>query len=170
MDNLLSINPGLAIWTVVSFLAFFLVLRKFAWGPILQALDRREKRIHDAIESAEKSREESARVLEDQKRELVKARDEAKRIIDEATSDASRRGEEIAAESRKEAESLLERARREIRSEEAHAVDRVRREAVDIALEAATRLLERSLNEADHRRLVEGFIADATKAAGEKQR
>lgn len=170
MDNLLSINPGLAIWTVVSFLLFFLLLRKFAWGPILRALDLREKRIHDAIESAERSREETEKVLEAQKAELVKARSEARGIVDEASTDADRRGEEILAEARKESEGLLERARREIRHEESQAVDRIRREAVDIALEAATRLLGRSLTEADHRKMVERFIAEATKAAGEKNR
>ncbi|MFH1277098.1 MAG: F0F1 ATP synthase subunit B [Candidatus Eisenbacteria bacterium] len=170
MDNLLSINPGLAVWTVVSFLLFFLLLRKFAWGPILQALDRREKRIHDAIESAERSRKEAEKILEVQRAELAKARGEAKAIVDEATSDAGHRSEEILAETRKESERLLERARREIHHEETQAIDHIRRDAVDIALEAATRLLGRSMTEADHRRMVEQFIADATKAAGEKNR
>jgi F-type H+-transporting ATPase subunit b len=169
MDKLLSINPGLVIWTVVSFLLFLALLRKFAWGPILQALERREKRIDDAIRTAESSRDEAEKVLAEQRADLEKAREEARGVIAEATSDARTRSEEILADSRKEAEGLLERARTEIRREEGQAIDRVRREAVDIAIEAAERLLGRAVGDADHRKMVEEFIAEATEAAGEKE-
>lgn len=168
MDNLLSINPGLAIWTVVSFLVFLFLLRKIAWGPILQALEKREKGIEEAIRSAEHSREEGGKILAEQKQELQKARDEARGIVTEATADAGRRGDELIALAKKEAEGLLERARTEIRFEETQAVDKVRHEAVDIALDAAKRLLGRTLTGEDHRRMVEEFIAESTKAAGEK--
>jgi F-type H+-transporting ATPase subunit b len=164
MDQLLSINPGLAIWTVVSFLALLLLLRKLAWGPILAALERREKRIEDAIGGAERSRDEAGRILEEQKETLKKAKEEARAMIAEATADAARRGEEIVAESRREAERLLERARTEIRGEEAQAIDRVRREAVELALDAAERLVGRSMETADHRRIVEEFISESAKA------
>jgi F-type H+-transporting ATPase subunit b len=169
MDKLLSVNPGLAIWTIVSFLAFFLILRRVAWGPILQALDRREKRIREAIESADKARADAERVLAEQQESLKEAREEARAILAEATADAERRGAELFAESRKEAERLLDRARAEIRSEETQAVERVRREAVDIALDAASKLIERSMTDADHRRLVEGFVAESTKATGKEK-
>ncbi|MBM3320097.1 MAG: F0F1 ATP synthase subunit B [Candidatus Eisenbacteria bacterium] len=169
MDKLLSISPGLAIWTVVSFLAFFFLLRKIAWGPVLQALERREKRIFDAIEAAERAKEETARVLEQQAEALTRAREEARRIVAEAAAEAGARGEEILAGSQREAERLLERARVEIRSEEAQAVDRVRREAVDLALEAAAKLIGRAMSEADHRRHVEEFVAEATRSADGKR-
>ncbi|RPJ43441.1 MAG: ATP synthase F0 subunit B [Candidatus Latescibacterota bacterium] len=169
MDKLLSVNPGLAIWTIVSFLAFFFLLRRVAWGPVLQALERREKRIQDAVESAEAAQGEASRLLAEQKEALKGARDEARAVIAEAASDAERRGGEILAESRKEAERLLERARAEIRSEETQAVERIRREAVDLALGAAAKLIERSMTDADHRRLVEAFVAESTKAAGGKK-
>jgi F-type H+-transporting ATPase subunit b len=169
MDKLLSISPGLAIWTIVSFLAFFLLLRKIAWGPVLQALERREKRIFDAIEAAERAKEESARALEEQVEALKRAREEARKIVAEAASEAGARGKEILADSRCEAEKLVERARLEIRSEETQAIDRVRREAVDLALDAAAKLIGRAMSEADHRRLVEEFVAEATRSADGKR-
>jgi len=169
MDKLLALDPGLAIWTVISFLFFLLLLWKLAWGPILQALDRREKRIDDAIASAEKAREDGEQILARQKEELAKARDEARAIVNEATSDAGKRGEEIVLQARQESEKLLERARREIKSEEVQAVSRVRQEAVDIALDAAGRLLGRTISGDDHRRMVENFIAEMNDVAGEKE-
>jgi len=169
MDKLLSVSPGLAIWTVVSFLFFVFLLRKFAWGPILEALDRREKRIHGAIEAAEKSRAEAGKILEEERAALDAARAEAKGIVAEATADAGRRTEVILAEARKEAGKLIERARLEIRREEAQAIEHVRTEAVEIALEAATRLIGRSMAGDDHRRMISEFIAEATKAAGETE-
>jgi len=164
MDNLLSISPGLAIWTVVSFLLFVILLRRFAWGPILKALERREERIAGAIESAEKSRDESARLLEEQKEALRAAREEAREMTARANAEAEKRNAEIAARARAEAEEMIDRARAEIRREEGLAVERVRREAVDIALEAAGRLMERNMDGEDHRRMVEEFIA---RTAGE---
>lgn len=167
MDSLLSINPGLAIWTIVSFLLFVLLLRLFAWGPILQALEKREKRIVDTIESAEKARAESEELLLRQQEALKEAREEARAVIDRATTEAVKSGEEVARRARKEAEDLLERARTEIRNEEQRAVENVRREAVEVALEAATRLMRRSMKDDDHRKMVEEFIRETAEKAGE---
>ncbi|MFH1682105.1 MAG: F0F1 ATP synthase subunit B [Candidatus Eisenbacteria bacterium] len=169
MDKLLSINPGLAIWTVVSFLFFFFLLRRLAWAPVLQALERREKRISDAIETAEKARAESERTLEEEREALKRAREEGRAIIAGATADAAARSEEILSESKRAAEKLLERARAEIESAETRAVDRVRREAVDVALGAAAKLLGREMDEADHRRLIEEFVAEATESSRGKK-
>ena len=167
MDTLLRVDPGLAIYTVVSFLLFVLLLRRFAWKPILNALERREKRIGKAIESAEAAKEDAEKALAEQREELKKARDEARGLIAKATADAERRGDEVVLRARQEAESLLERARAEIKNEEKEAVKRVRQEAVDIALEAASKLLERTLGDEDHRRLVREFIRETeTKAGG----
>ncbi|MBN1827178.1 MAG: F0F1 ATP synthase subunit B [Candidatus Eisenbacteria bacterium] len=166
MDNLLNISPGLAIWTIVSFLLFVILLRWFAWGPILRALERREERIAGAIESAERSRDESARLLEEQKKALDAAREEVRAMNARAKAEAEKRSEEIAERARAEAEEMIERARSEIGREEGLAIERVRREAVDIALEAATRLMERAMDDDDHRRMVEEFIARTAKEPG----
>jgi len=168
MENLLSISPGLAIWTIVSFLLFLLILRRFAWKPILRALERREVRIQDAIETAERSRGESEKILAEQKEVLKGAREQARTTVADASAEAEKQGEEIVQRARKEAEALLERARSEIRQEEAQAIGNVRREAVEIALQAAARLLRRKMDDADHRRLVEEFIAESAKG-GERE-
>ncbi len=159
MDNLLAINPGLMIWTIVSFLIFVFLLRKLAWGPIMSGLDMREKGIRDSIEQAERNREESEKILDEQKEALRRTHEEAKEMIARSRDSAEKEGNRIIEKARKEGDDLIERARAEIRSEERRAVEEVRRQAVDIALDAAGRLIRKSLETEDHRRIVEDFIA-----------
>ena len=158
MDSLLNIEPGLMVWTIVSFAIFVFLLRKFAWGPIMSALDQRERNIRESIDSAERNREESEKLLAQQMEALRQGREEARELIAQATSTAGREGEKVVERARKEGNGLIERARAEIRAEERAAVERLRRDAVDIALEAASKLLERSMESADHRRMVKEFI------------
>lgn len=160
MDNLLTINPGLTIWTIVSFLIFVFILRKAAWGPMMKALDERERGIRESIEEAERNRDETEKILAEQKEVLRQGREEAREMIVEAKSAASKEGEKALERARREGDDLLERAKAEIRSEEQAAIENVRREAVDIALQAASRLIRKSLETPDHRRMVEEFIRD----------
>ncbi len=160
--DILSIEPGLMFWTVLIFLIFVFLLRKFAWGPIVTALDEREKNILDSIESAERSRDDGIKILAEQKDTLRKSREEAKSIIAEARAVAGKEGEKVLAKTRAEADQVLERAKAEIRNEEAQAVNRVREEAVDIAMSAAAKLIQRTLGEPDQRRLVEEFISQVS--------
>lgn len=159
MDSLLTINPGLTIWTIVSFLIFVLILRKAAWGPIMTALDQRERGIRESIDEAARNRDESEMILAEQKEALRQGREEARELIAEARLNAAREGEKIMDRARSEGEGLLERAKAEIRAEEQRAINHVRKEAVDIALQAASRLIQKSLETPDHRRMVEDFIS-----------
>ncbi len=159
MGSILSIEPGLMIWTIVSFLIFMLILRKAAWGPIVTALDQRERGIRESIEEAARNREESEKILAEQKEALKQGREEAREVIAEAKNIAAGEGEKILDSARIEGEKLIERAKAEIKAEEQQAIEHVRREAVDIALEAASRLLQKSLDAPDHRRMVEDFIS-----------
>jgi F-type H+-transporting ATPase subunit b len=163
VDSILSVNPGLIFWTIVSFLLLLFLLGKMAWGPIVAALDRREKAIRDAVLAADNARTEAQRVIEENKQLLAKAADEANATREKAIRDAEARANAIFNEAQSKADAQIERARREIQLEEERAVAAVRKEAVDLSIEAASRLLGRTLNTDDNRRLVEQFLKEIEK-------
>jgi F-type H+-transporting ATPase subunit b len=163
VDSILSVNPGLIFWTIVSFLLLLFLLGKMAWGPIVAALDRREKAIRDAVLAADNARTEAKRVIEENKQLLAKAADEANATREKAIRDAEARANAIFSEAQSKADAQIERARREIGLEEERAVAAVRKQAVDLSIEAASRLLGRTLNTDDNRRLVEQFLKEIEK-------
>jgi F-type H+-transporting ATPase subunit b len=154
------------IWTIVSFVIFFALLTKFAWGPIMKALETREKNIRESIESAERAKKEGEKVLAEHKAALQGAREETRKMIVEAKAIGEEERAKIVEKAQTEGAALLKRAKAELGVEEAAAIQRVREEAVDLALGAASRLLERSLNDSDHRNMVEDFIKQVS--AGKK--
>jgi len=163
VDGILSINPGLVFWTIVSFLMLVALLGKMAWGPIVAALDRREKAIKDAVLAADNATAEAQRVIAENKELLAQAAAEANATREKATRDAEARANAIFQEAQSKADAQIERARREIAQEEERAIAAVRKEAVDLSIQAASRLLGRSVNTDDNRRLVEQFLADVGK-------
>lgn len=157
--NLLDPHYGLMFWTMVIFAALFLLLRKFAFGPILDAVNAREQAIADAMAAAERDRAESARILAEQKASIEAARTEAQRYIAEGRATAESMRSEMLEATRVQQGELLDRARKEIESEKVKAIDELRREAVDIALAGAGRLIGQKLDAAADRKLVEEYLA-----------
>ncbi len=163
MDKILSINPGLVFWTIVTFVLLVAILKRLAWGPILTALEHREKSIKDAVLGAEAARKEAERLLAEQKALAARAEADAEATREKALRAAEARAAEVYADARAKAEALLEHARQEIEREEARAIGSLRKEAADLAIGAASRLLGRAVDSADHRRLVDEFIRDVEK-------
>ena len=152
----LSIEPGLMIWTVVVFILLLVVLGKFAWPQVLGAVEAREKALEQQLAEAERNRAESARMLEEQKKLLAEARSTAHQIVAEAKGLGEKERAVQLERAREEHEALLERARREIDAERERAVADLRREAVDLSLAAASKLIgERMDSEADRRLVVD---------------
>ena len=158
--ELLQPEPGLIFWTVVTFAVLLGILWKFAWNPILGALEAREQAIQRTIDDAERLQAEAEALLEEHKARLAEVRSEGNRILDEARRAGERMKSEIMEKSRAEATQVLERAQRQLELETEKAIQTVRLRAADMALEAAQRVLERSLTDADHRRLAEEAIAE----------
>jgi F-type H+-transporting ATPase subunit b len=163
--DLLSPNYGLMFWTLVIFAALFFVLAKFAFGPITKAVEAREKALEDAIESAKRDREEAARLLADQRAALDATRGEAQKLIADARTAAERVRAELIEQAHAEQTNMLDRARKEIEAEKAGAIAQLRREAVDLAIAGAGRVIDRNLDQAANRQLVESFLASVTPAA-----
>jgi len=157
--NLLEPHAGLIFWTIVVFTATLLILRKFAWGPILGAVEAREQRLLDAIAAADRDRNEAAKMVAEQKAAIEAARTEAQRYIAEGRATAESMRGEMLEQTRQQQAELLERARKEIESEKVKAIDELRREAVDLALAGAGKLIGQKLDSDADRKLVEQYLA-----------
>ena len=154
-----DINPGLMIWTVVVFLVLLVLLWKFGWPALLKSVEERERRIQHQLDEAEKARAEAAQLLEQQRRGLEQARAEAQEILAKAKAVATQEREVLLARTREEQEQLLDRARREIDAEKEKAILALRKEAVDLAIAAASKLIEEKLDDEANRRLVLEYLA-----------
>ena len=160
--NVFALSESVSFWTVVIFLILLGVLAKFAFPPILGYAAAREKRIQDSLDEAKKQREEAAALLAQQRQELATARQVAQSIVQEAKSAAEKVRQDLQARGRAEQEEMLQRARAEIAAERDRAVESVRREAVDLAIAAAGKLIEQKLGAEDDRRLVSDFLGRAS--------
>jgi F-type H+-transporting ATPase subunit b len=164
MNNpLVQPDPGLYIWTILTFLVLVLLLRKYAWGPLLAALDRREKMIAGAVDDARKAREELERVKADSAQVLVEARREAEGIVARTRADAEKLREELRKKAADEATGIVQNAERRIQQETAKAIQTVRAEAVDLSLAIATKLLHRNVTKEDNERLIADVVSSLDK-------
>jgi F-type H+-transporting ATPase subunit b len=164
--GLFDINTGLSIWTVVIFLVLLAVLYKFAYPHILGAVEAREQRIRELLDAAVRDRAEAEALLAEQKRQLTEARHQAQQLLAEGRQAGERVREDIMARARAEQEEFLLRARQEIQQERDQAIDALRREVVDLAIAAASRLIGRNLDADDDRRIVQEFLGQVDAGAG----
>jgi len=160
---LITINPGLVIWTLITFVLLFFILKKFAWGPILKALDEREKGIKDNVARAQKTREEAEILLADYKEQLDSIKDEARKLVEEGRAKGELAREDLLAQARKEYEEQLARAKKEILLAKQKAVDEVQGYIVDLTLDMASKVIEKSLTGDDHRRFALEALSEASK-------
>ncbi|MGH7753599.1 MAG: F0F1 ATP synthase subunit B [Gemmatimonadales bacterium] len=164
--NPFSINPGLIFWTLLVFGILFALLWKFAWPPILRSVEERERRIQQQLADAEKARVEAAGLLEEHKKLVSGARAEAMEILNRAKALAEKEREVLIQRARQEQEEILARARREIGDEKAKAIAELRREAVDLAIAAASRVIDANLDSDANRKLVLEYLKDLATGAG----
>lgn len=150
---------GNVIWTLIIFLAVLWVLGKYAWGPILEGLQGREKFIVDSLDKAKQHRDEATALLKQYEEKLAAARTETEAILDEARRDASALRAREEERAKEEADKLLARARREIEIARETAVKELYSRAAKLSTEGASRILERELDPADHDRLIRESIA-----------
>jgi F-type H+-transporting ATPase subunit b len=155
MNNpLVQPDPGLYIWTIATFVVLVALLTKFAWRPLLDALDRRQESIRKSLDDARQARQELERLRTESTRILVEARTEADAIISRTRADAARAGEEMKVKARADAENILRNAERQIELEASRAVETIRREAVDLSIAIASKIIQRNLTKEDNERLI----------------
>ena len=158
-----DINVALSIWTAVTFAILILVLGKFAWGPILQMMETREKTIADAIESAKKERAAAEAASAEMRAALEKARDESAELIRKNQQEVAAAKTELMAAAKKESDDLLAAARKTIQEEKRQAIAELRAQTVDMAIEAANRLVQMNMDEKKQKQLVEEYISQLPK-------
>jgi F-type H+-transporting ATPase subunit b len=157
--GLMSIQINLMFWTLVIFGILFWILKRYAYPAILEQVEKREKALESAIESAKRDREEAARILADQKAAIESARGEAQKIVADARSVAEKVRAELIEKAHAEQRDMLDRARRDIRAERDKAIAELRREAVDLAIAGAGKVIEENLESDKNRKLVESFLS-----------
>jgi F-type H+-transporting ATPase subunit b len=157
--NLLEPHAGLMAWTLIIFVVLLFVLSKYAFKPITAAVEARERALEAAIEGAKRDRDAAARLLAEQQAALEATRAEAQGLIAQARAAGEKMRADQVEQTRVQQAELLERARRDIEGERVRAIADLRREAVDLALAGATKVIGRNLDEAGNRRLVEDFLA-----------
>ena len=166
--NLLSPSGGLMFWTLIIFVLLLLLLSKFAFPPILGAVEARERSLQEAIEGAKADRAAAAAILAEQRAELERARTEAQQLIADGRSAGEKLRAEMLEQTRVQQQELLERARREIDAERDRAILELRREAVDLAIAGASRVIEQNLDDAANRQLIDRFLATVPPVAARR--
>jgi F-type H+-transporting ATPase subunit b len=136
-----------------------IVLSKYAFGPITAAVEAREKALEDAIEGAKRDRDAAAKLLQEHQAAIDAARGEAQKIIADGRAVGEKMRTDMIEQTRKEQQDMLERARREIENEKDKAIIQLRREAVDLALAGAGKVIEQNLESQKNRQLVESYLA-----------
>ena len=158
--NPLIFDPAALGLTVITFLGLLLVLRVIGWKPMLDAIESREKRIEDAITAAEQQRGKAEAMLSDYERRVAGVETEIGELRDKGRHEAELMRKDILERAGTEAADLLSMAHRDIESAKAQAIEDIRREAVEIGMAIADRVVARKLDDADSRRLADQVISE----------
>ncbi len=164
---MLEINPGLIVWTIVTFIAVLVILRVAAWKPILEVLTRREEKIRGQLDQAQRAQEEAQRLLEENRRQLAEAGEQSQRIIREGRQAAEKLKSEIVDRADASARSMIDQAKAEILREKESALQELRTEVADLAIGVAGKILDADLDTPKQRKLVDAVIKDMGKAGME---
>ncbi len=162
-NSFTDVKPGLIIWTWITFIIVAILLRKFAWGPLLSAVEGREKNITNAIESAKRERAEAEKLLGEQKTAIAAARQEAADAVRKTQAEMEKFREELMNKARKEADSLKLDAQRAIVEERTKAIAEIKGEAVKLSIAIAEKLLGANLDDAKQTALAQQFVQDLGK-------
>ena len=159
-DNpLVQPDPGLFIWTIATFLVLLYLLAKFAWRPLLAALESRQEDIRKSLDDADKAKKELEQVQEESNRIVSKARADADAIIASSRADAAKLQDELKQNARAEADGIILNAQKEIRRQTDQSLTQIREEAVDLSLMIASKLIQKNLSKEHNDKLIEDALS-----------
>jgi F-type H+-transporting ATPase subunit b len=159
-DSLVSINPGLMIWTLVTFAIVLFVLKRYAFGPIQQLIDERRQAIAHSLEEAERARAEAQEMIAQHQSQLADSRREATKILEDARREAEERQRQAQAQLEADMERRTERARAEIEAETRQSLSRIKEQLADLTVLATEKVVRAKLDESEQRRLIEDALTD----------
>lgn len=157
--NLLAPNVGVMFWTLVIFAVLLFVLSRYAYKPLFAAVESREKALEEAVEGAKRNHAESEKHLSEQRALLESAKVEAQKIIADSRVTAEKMRADLLAQTKDQQGEMLDAARRSIEGEKLNAIEDMRREAIELAIAGAGRVIEKNLDSAANRQIVETFLA-----------
>jgi len=157
---MLDINPGLIIWTIITFVGLMVVLRLIAWKPLIGALTAREEKMRTSMEEAEAAQQEARRLLEENKKQLAQAEEASHRIIKEGREMGEKLKSEILEKANASSRHMIDQAKDEIRREKDAALSQLRSEVADLAVGAAGKIIDANLDTAKNRQIVDSVIKD----------
>ncbi|MBH82544.1 MAG: F0F1 ATP synthase subunit B [Candidatus Neomarinimicrobiota bacterium] len=157
-NPLVQLDPGLFIWTILTFLILFFVLSKFAWKPLLTLLESRENTIKSSLEDAEKAKQELERLNTESEAIISEARSEAQSIRVEAKSAAEKIKADIMAQAGEDAKKVRDETEKQIQVEKDKAISEVRQEVVGLAITVAEKVIRKNLSKEDNQDLIEDSL------------
>ncbi len=155
---MLEINPGLVLWTIISFIILVAILGKYAWKPIIKALGEREDKIRSALEQADRARAEAADLMKKNEEDIARAEQQYQKMLRESKEMAEKMKEEIVGKARQQAQQELQRATEEIQRSVDSARQQLRTEVADLAIKAAEKILDESLDAPKQKKMVNSFL------------
>ena len=163
MNPLVQPDPGLFIWTILTFLVLLFLLGKFAWGPLLQSLESRQETIRKSLGDAQQAKQELERLNQESALIIKEARVAADALIVQTRSDAERLREELRQKARAEADTIVRNAERQIQLETGRALQQIRHEAADLSVMIASKLIQRNISKADNQQLIDQALQELEK-------
>ncbi len=160
MDNpLVQPDPGLFIWTIITFLVLLYLLKRFAWSRLLKALDERQETIRKSLDDAEQATQELQRMQQKSAQIIAEASGEAQSIVAKSRAAAETVREDLKRKAKEEAGALVRGAQRQIQLETARAIQQIRHEVVDLSLTVASKLIKKNLTQEDNDALIQDSLS-----------
>jgi F-type H+-transporting ATPase subunit b len=160
MDKLLSPDTGLMIWVIITFLCLVAILKLFAWGPLLGAIEAREGRIRADREGAEKARSEAERIQKDLEAQIAGVQSKAKEMLAAATKDGEALRARLKSEAEADAQAIKDKTMADLATEKNRLVGELRKETADIAVKAAEKLMRKTVDAGVQKTVLDGFFKD----------
>ncbi len=163
MGGPLDVNPGLILWTVVTFVILLFILKKVAWKPILNSLDEREKFIRESLEKAEVAQKEAEKLIQDNRSSIAKAEEEAQKVVAQGREYGEKLKAQLLDESKAEAKKLIDNAKAEIERKNQEAFNNIKDQVAEIAINAAEKIIRENLDKEKNTQLVNKLIDELQK-------
>jgi F-type H+-transporting ATPase subunit b len=163
MNPLVQLDPGLFVWTIITFMVLFFVLAKFAWKPLMKMLQEREEMIRDSLDDAEKAKAELEHLNEESEAIMIKARAEAQTILANGKAAAEKVKEDTIAKAKEQAIKIIKKTEKQIQIEKDKAIADIKQEVVNLSLSVAKKLINKNLNDADNKSLIEETLKKVNK-------
>ena len=157
-------DPGLFIWTVITFLIVLVILRWKAWGPLMETLDARAKQIEGSLLKAEEVTAQAEVQAEKNEKVLQEAQNEAQEIVTKARDAGNKLKQKLEIDGKEQYDNMLDKAKRQIKTEKQKALSEIKNTVVDIALEASEKVIKRNLNNEDNKKMIEETVDEFKRA------